>query len=93
MKKEEREDFRIMYPHDKRPGLIMREERLDVIDISRRAIRFSLGTTLRATITFQDGESLNIEGAILRCQENEIIVKLSKDMPSERIFKEHLLVK
>ncbi len=93
MKKEKRDDFRVKFPDIERPKLTMSEERFDVLDISKRAIRFSLGTKLRATITFRDGESLNVEGAILRIQSNEIILRLSKDMPSERIFREHLIEK
>lgn len=93
MKKEERNDFRVNFPHIEKPTLIMSENGFDVLDISKRAIRFSLGTTLRGTMTFQNGESLNIEGVIFKIQDNEIVVQLSKDMPSERIYKEHFIDK
>jgi hypothetical protein len=90
MKKEERDDFRVCYHPIERPKLTFSGDGFEVMDISRRSIKFSLGITLRGEITFEDGGYAKIEGDILRIQNNEVVIQLSKDIPAERIFKEHL---
>ncbi len=88
-----RKYFRVKYPYAERPKLMITEEDFDVIDISERGIKFSLGPTLSETITFHDGESLAIEGNFLRTQDNEIVIQPLKGIPAERINKEQRYLK
>ena len=85
---EKRDDLRVKYAHVERPKLMIAEEAFKIVDISERGIRFLLEPTLRATLTFRDGESVQIEGKISRIFNNEIAVRLSKGIPPERIEKE-----
>ncbi|MBW2148868.1 MAG: PilZ domain-containing protein [Deltaproteobacteria bacterium] len=85
---QKRDHFRVTYPYTERPKLTITGEGFDIIDISEKGIKFSLDTTLRATISFHDGESLHVEGKIIRIRNNEIVVHLSKDIPPERISTE-----
>ena len=83
-----RNHFRIKYPYTDRPKLTMSAKGLEVIDISEQGVRFSLNGTMQATITFHDGQSLHVEGKIIRTQNDEIVIQLSRGIPSDRILKE-----
>jgi hypothetical protein len=86
--REKREYFRIKYPHDSTPKLLITDEEFNIIDISEQGIKFDLEKTIQGIITFHDGESLSIEGKFLRTQSNEIVIQPIKGIPSERITKE-----
>ena len=60
----------------------------DVTDISEHGIKFYLGSKISGMITFHDGESLLIEGKIIRIQNNEVAVHLSKAIPPDRMIEE-----
>ena len=85
---ERRTFFRLRYPQTERPKLIISENEFDVTDISEHGIKFYLGSKINAMITFHDGESLSIEGKIIRIQNNEVAVYLSQGIPSDRIIEE-----
>ena len=83
-----RKHFRVRYPFSERPKLVITRDEFDVIDISEQGIRFSLGPVLSEMVTFHDGESLNLEGKLLRTQDSEVVTQFVKGIPSERIIKE-----
>ncbi len=85
---ERRDHFRIKYPHVERPKLEILGENFDIIDISERGIKFYGGPKFQTTITFHDGEFFDIEGKVLRTQNNEMVVQLLQSIPFERIIKE-----
>lgn len=85
---EMREFFRVKYPAADRPKLTIAKEEFDIVDISEKGIKFDLKKTIRATITFHDGESLTIEGKFLRTDDNEIVIQPLEGISSERITKE-----
>ncbi len=85
---ERREYLRVYYPYTERPKLIIDEKEVDVTEISEHGIRFYLGSKVSATIIFHDGESLTIEGEIIRIHTNEVAVHLAKGIPYDRIIKD-----
>ena len=93
---ERREFFRIFYPIRARPRLTIRESSYDVLDICERGIRFlhpaadSLKSdeVVRASVSFRDGETLEVEGRILRLQGHNVVLRLQTFIPIARIMKE-----
>ena len=85
---ERRTYIRLRYPQTERPKLMISGNEFDVTDISEHGIKFYLGSKISGTITFHDGESLLIEGKIIRIQNNEVAVHLSKAIPSDRMIEE-----
>jgi len=85
---ERRAYLRIYYPYTERPKLIIDEKEVHVSEISEHGIRFYLGSKVNATITFHDGESLPIEGEIIRIHNNEAAVHIAKGIPYDRVIKE-----
>ena len=83
-----REHFRIEYPYTERPKLTITGGEFTAIDVSETGMKFAIKKPLRAAITFHDGETLNVEGEILRIQGNEVVVRFSKGIPPRRIMKE-----
>jgi hypothetical protein len=83
-----RQHFRVKYPFSERPQLVITRDEFDILDISEQGIRFSMGPIIGETITFHDGESLNLEGKLLRTQDSEVVIQLLKGIPPERISKE-----
>lgn len=88
--------YRVVYPLTARPILIIRKQTFEVIDISEKGVRFSLegnpvvqsDENLTAVITFHDYESITLEGKILRMENNEIALLLTRGIPYKRIVKE-----
>jgi hypothetical protein len=94
---ERRKHPRVAYPPDQRPLVIVREKACQVMDISVQAIKFLLpegespprpGAVLAAEIIFHDGETLSVEGRILRVWKSEAVLQLKDGLHSARIFKE-----
>jgi hypothetical protein len=93
---ERREFFRILYPIHARPRLIIQDASYDVLDVCERGIRFLHPTAdalkshvvVSATVTFRDGETLHVEGKILRLQGNNVVLHLQTYIPTARIMKE-----
>lgn len=86
--KERREYLRVRYPYTERPKLMIGEKEVDVTEISEHGIRFFLGSKISATITFHDGETLTMEGEIIRIHNNEVAVHFSKSISYDKIIKE-----
>ena len=94
-----REHFRVEYPSRYRPKLVIAESEYDVLDLSESGVKFScsdgrgLEHKIHATITFHDGENLEIEGEAFRSGYNEIALRLVKRVPLRRTVKEqrHLM--
>lgn len=73
----------------------------ETIDISERGIRFicketyefQSGIELEIRITFYNGESLDLEGEILRTDEKVAVLHLSKSIPLKIIMAEQRYIK
>ena len=90
-----RKRYRVKYPYAERPKLAIRGAEPETVDISENAIRlkFEPGQRISVTITFRDGESLDLEGEIQRLRRGEVVLTLSTPIAYERIVKEerHLM--
>ena len=86
--RQKRKYFRVHYPPGDRPKLVLVGNEFEVIDLSERGMRFYLGTKIHGVITFHNGESVPIEGKIIRIQNGEVAVHLSQCIPSDRIIEE-----
>ncbi|MEQ8171544.1 MAG: PilZ domain-containing protein [Candidatus Eremiobacterota bacterium] len=87
--------YRIKYPLIERPKIILDNKSYQVIDISEGGIKFFSPVTIfkinqyiKGTITFHDGEVLEVEGHVLRLQNKRIIILLDIKIPLQRILKE-----
>ena len=95
-----REYYRIRYPHSCRTKIIIQDEDYegDVVELSERGVRFiyrgkiilTEGSDLKVNITFHDGESIELEGEILRVEKEDVIVRFSGSLPLSRIMKEQI---
>ncbi len=79
-----------------------REREYDVVDICERGVKFESEeeisrflpkSTIKAKISFSDGESLDIEGEVLRVSENQVVIHLSMGISASRITKEQILLR
>ncbi|PWI33585.1 hypothetical protein DI392_08955 [Vibrio albus] len=93
---ERRQFFRLRYPHTERPTVELDGQEYPVCEISEQGMRllfrstdrFSLGVPFSGTVHFSDKEDVPIEGIALRQHANEVAVKLTKGISSERIDEE-----
>ena len=94
--KERRVYYRLGHPYADIPKLMVWGDEYQAIDVSEEGVKFrcdeysgvKMGQTISATITFQDGESFDLEGKIARIQDNEIAITLSKGIPYKKIVQE-----
>ncbi len=72
-----------------------------VVDICERGVKFTSEAEVRgfepsskieAQITFSDGELLVVNGEVLRCSENQVVIYPSREISSSRIGKEQEFV-
>jgi len=95
---EKRENLRLTYSSPPCPAVVIEDQRHSLIDISIKAIKFGtapesrlafpLGRFLNARIVFQDGESQDVAGSIIRNDVREAVLQLQHAISSARIFKE-----
>lgn len=96
-----RKHFRIQYPVNRRPKLIILDIEYEVIDISEQGIRFlgkklyefEIGSEVKVKIVFYDRGSLDLKGKILRVNKEQTIIYLSTTIPFERIAQEQRYVR
>ena len=95
-----REFYRLRYPTNCRPTLILLGKSYEVIDVCEKGVKFLLekyrefrpGRNIRFTITFHD-DSLDLEGEILRVEERTAVIYLKKPIPLGRIIEEQRYVR
>ena len=70
---ERRQAYRIVYPKDYHPSLIIRDKEFDILDLSETGLRFKLlesvklpGDLFHAKVKIHDGSSIEILGRIIR---------------------------
>ncbi|MGV8121204.1 MAG: PilZ domain-containing protein [Candidatus Xenobiia bacterium LiM19] len=99
---ERRRFYRLRYPASVRPYMQYKRWKFSVAEISEQGLRFliidealdHLVLHMKATIFFNDGECLDIEGKILRIEDDEIILQLSAGIPLKRMISEqHFVIK
>jgi len=98
--KNKREFYRLRYPTNCRPILILLGKSYEVIDICEKGVKFLLGKyrefkpglDIQFTIDFHD-ESLDLEGKILRVEERTAVIHLENPIPLGRIIEEQRYVR
>ncbi len=79
----------------------IRELKYKVVDICERGVkftseaevsRFEPSSKIEAQVTFSDGDLLVINGEVLRCSNNQVVINPSKDIPFSRILQEQRFV-
>ena len=93
---EKRSYYRLKYPKTEQPTIRINDREFPVIEISEKGIKVSLTREfstesdefISAVIEFQDGESISIEGVVLRRDEESMVVKLSKGISMKRMLVE-----
>ena len=91
-----REFYRIAYPTTLRPRLLVLGHTFEVIDICERGIRFVLGEAmapeegyaLEGTVRFRRGETINVQGEVLRVKDGEVAARLDSGVPLRAIMEE-----
>ena len=82
---ERRKDLRITYKPDKRPVLKVGEDEFEVADISETGLRFfnvrkiEFQNRIRGTITLLCGESIDVDGMIVR--EHGVDIYMNNHIP------------
>jgi hypothetical protein len=86
--------FRVDYPLQYRPTILIDGREYNVVNVSERGVKFRCEgdieweETVQGIVTFYDGESLDVEGKVVRHGENEAALKLVKRIPFQRIINE-----
>ena len=82
---ERRKNLRVTYKPDKRPVLKVGEDEFEVADISETGLKFfnvrkiEFRHRVRGTITLLCGESIDVEGMIVR--ENRVDIYMNNNIP------------
>lgn len=97
MTDQKRAHFRLQYPVASRPKITLRNETLEIIDISEMGVRFGvakasswrgLTEVMQATITFTDGEKVAVLGKVLRVTADQVVLQLTRGIPYAKIMSE-----
>lgn len=97
-----RRSFRIRYPVESRPRLVLGSYICEVLDCSERGLRFrpsgplciTPGDALRGRLRFPRGEEIAIAGAAVRSEEGTIAIELSgRGVPFGVILQEQLYLR
>jgi hypothetical protein len=100
--RERRRFYRLRYPVSVRPHMLYKKWKFPVAEISEQGLRFviieealdHIVMNMKATVFFHDGESQDVEGKILRIEDDEIVVQLFKGIPLKRMITEqHFVIK
>ena len=100
-----RKHYRIHYPKRERPTLLMNGEDLEILDCSESGVKYKwshdtpeLGSLVRGRIRFLIGEHVEIEGVILRVEDENVCVQLTESsipfkitLAEQRYLKKHYL--
>ena len=96
---ERRRYYRIEYPASMRPILKIRKHEFEVVNISEKGVMFladkkiKFGRWVSGEVTFYDGQTVGIEGKIVRKYENNIGMFLTiKSIQYSKILSEQRLL-
>lgn len=99
MESQTRNHFRIEYPSRDRPKIKVGDESFTVLNVSEGGMLFEfkgpaeeleIENDLRGTIAFRNEEKIQVEGTVVRVEDNRVAVQLSKGIPLGRIMAEQL---
>ncbi|MDG1513698.1 MAG: PilZ domain-containing protein [Mariniblastus sp.] len=93
-----RSHYRLRYPPASQPTIQIGNDTYQVAEISEAGARIVLEGTFSIApseafagdVVFHDGESISIEGSVLRTHGNEVAVQLSKGISIKRMLAEQI---
>ncbi len=95
MSKQKRQYFRIEYPVDERPTLVIGSESLEVVDTSERGMRVlpakgsPVPTHIKGTLKFRDGSECMVAGQVVRqAPDGSLVIQLTVGISLALIMKE-----
>ena len=98
----QREYYRIRYPDNERPQLIIGKQTFEIIDLSEKGIYFAMGSqhsyvenqALKGTVVFKSGKRCDIAGKILRthAMEKTCALRLDRGVPLAQIMEEQRIL-
>jgi hypothetical protein len=88
--------YRIVYPLDERPALEIERSLYEVLDCSERGIRYMLnhqkipavGSRAVGLLHFRRGESVRVEGVILRTERGVVVLSLNPPLAFAQMMAE-----
>ena len=92
-----RAHFRLRYPRSEGPLAGIGKEKYEVSELSEGGARIllpgdwtsAIGRPIGGTLEFPDGESIPVEGVVLRIEGPEVIVQFTKGVSFRRMLSEH----
>lgn len=83
---QKRKYYRLKYPRRARPYVRFSDELFSVTEVSEGGIRLQIGKltsmykglSMKGTLNLHDDSKVSVEGAVLRFDEDEVIVQLRK---------------
>jgi hypothetical protein len=99
--RERRAYFRVMYPDEQRPNILIRNILFKVIDICEIGVRFSNpehirlpGDIFQAVVTLHDEDPINIVGRIIRIADEEAAMMMTiRGIPYRKIIAEQAFLR
>jgi hypothetical protein len=97
---ERRQYYRLMYPPELAPEVVILGITFRVLDISEKGIRFrkdfytrlDTGQSVRGVVIFQDLSKYEFQGYVLRVVNREAVVIFLKNLPYKKIMTEQLFL-
>jgi len=97
---ERRQYYRLIYPPELAPEVVILGITFRVTDISEKGIRFrkdfytrlDTGQSVRGVLIFQDLSKYEFQGYVLRVVNREAVVVLIKSLPYQKIMSEQLFL-
>lgn len=91
-----RQLYRIVYPLKARPRIQVGEDSFAVVDLCERGIRFlhsgaqgfKIGENLQAVVHFADGSGVEIQGSVMRVQDNQTVLHLGVPISASKVLQE-----
>jgi hypothetical protein len=99
--RERRAYFRVIYPADHRPQILIRTMMYEIIDICEIGIRFANpehlilpGDIFQAVVTLHDNDPINIVGRIIRIADTEAAMMMTiRGIPYRKIIAEQAFLR
>lgn len=96
----QREHFRLVYPENHRPSLIMDVDNYEVENVSEYGLKlktitdldFMVDDEIMATISFPDGREFDLSGHVVRLEEGAAGLHLETPLPMSVIRSETLYI-
>ena len=98
---ERRQSYRIRYPEDRKPKIVIKDVEYEILDLSETGLRFKLkddlklpGDLFHAQVKLHDGKDVDILGRIIRITgEDAAMFLVVKKIPYQIILSEQAFLR